>query len=218
TVGGPAGAGWGLDTLSVPVPAGAAVGGLVTPAGWSATYTPGAAAVVWQAASPASALVSGQQAVFGSSAAVPPGSATATVTATNAQTGERLQQTVRAPGPVAPGGPAVDDFYSLNAGASLAPAAASGLLANDRGAGLTVTAADAASAWGVPVQVAADGSFSYAPGARFRGLGAGETVTDRFHYTARDGLGNISQATVEVTIRGLNDAPVAADDPATPLR
>src|SRR5205823_2428306 len=56
TASGPSGNGWALDKLAVPVPTNAAVSNLVTPSGWSATYTAGAASVLWQATAPGAAL------------------------------------------------------------------------------------------------------------------------------------------------------------------
>jgi len=54
----------------------------------------------------------------------------------------------------------------------------------------------------------ADGAYAYAPNGQFEGLGAGETETDSWTYTAADGSGGTDQATVTVTIDGVNDAPV----------
>ncbi|MEI9924472.1 MAG: VCBS domain-containing protein [Bradyrhizobium sp.] len=56
-----------------------------------------------------------------------------------------------------------------------------------------------------------DGTFTYDPNGAFIGLKAGETATDKFLYTVKDGFGGISSATVTVTIIGQNDAPVAQD-------
>ncbi len=57
----------------------------------------------------------------------------------------------------------------------------------------------------------ADGSFTYDPGTHFDYLAVGQTATDSFSYTASDGHGGTSGATVTITINGANDAPVAAD-------
>lgn len=46
-------------------------------------------------------------------------------------------------------------------------------------------------------------------------LRAGETATDQFRYTVVDSAGVQSTATVTVTITGVNDAPVAANDSVT---
>src|SRR6266542_6206692 len=83
--------------------------------------------------------------------------------------------------PVAPVGPAVADFYETGEDAVLTVAAA-GVLGNDRGTGLHVTASATVSAWGSAVQVNADGSFTYTPAVRLQGLAAGESIVDRFTY------------------------------------
>jgi VCBS repeat-containing protein len=61
----------------------------------------------------------------------------------------------------------------------------------------------------------ADGSYAYDPNGSFEGLGAGESGSDSVTYTAADGNGGTDQATVTVTINGVNDAPTASDDAAT---
>ncbi len=64
------------------------------------------------------------------------------------------------------------------------------------------------------VIVNADGSLNYDPNGQFTHLGKGETATERFTYKIADLQGATDKATVEVTITGVNDAPVAADDQA----
>ncbi len=59
--------------------------------------------------------------------------------------------------------------------------------------------------------IAADGSYTYVPGAGAQGLDVGETAQDVFTYAATDGTASDS-ATLTVTVSGLNDAPVAVDD------
>ena len=61
--------------------------------------------------------------------------------------------------------------------------------------------------------LAADGSYTYTPGAAAQGLDTGETAQDVFTYTASDGTAS-DTATLTVTVSGLNDAPVANDDTA----
>ncbi|TFI58092.1 tandem-95 repeat protein [Sphingomonas parva] len=56
------------------------------------------------------------------------------------------------------------------------------------------------------------GKISYAPGAGFQSLGAGQTATDTLTYTMRDSAGATSTATVTVTITGANDGPAAIAD------
>ena len=62
--------------------------------------------------------------------------------------------------------------------------------------------------------LAADGSYTYTPGAAAQGLDVGESAQDVFSYTATDGTAS-DGATLTVTVTGLNDAPVANDDTAT---
>ncbi|WP_424971012.1 Ig-like domain-containing protein [Dinoroseobacter sp. S76] len=58
----------------------------------------------------------------------------------------------------------------------------------------------------------ADGTFDYDPNDQFEALAVTEEATDSFTYTIIDGNGGSDTATVTVTIEGVNDAPVAADD------
>ena len=53
-----------------------------------------------------------------------------------------------------------------------------------------------------------DGTITYTPAANYNG-------TDTFTYAISDGHGGTSGATVTVTVTGVNDAPVAANDAAT---
>ena len=55
------------------------------------------------------------------------------------------------------------------------------------------------------------GIISYDPEDRFQSLAVGETASDSFGYEISDGNGGTDTATVEVTISGVNDAPVAID-------
>lgn len=92
---------------------------------------------------------------------------------------------------------ATDDSYSVNANGLLTVAAASGLLANDTGfnaATHRLESFDAVSQYGARVQVSADGGFTYAPPAGFRGL-------DTFGYTIRSATGARS-ATVSIEVAG----------------
>ena len=89
---------------------------------------------------------------------------------------------------------------------------------------LTVTEVNgAAITVGVPVALAsgalvtlnADGTFSYDPNGQFESLGTGQSGVDSFTYTIDDGNGGTATATVDMTIDGVNDAPVATADLAT---
>lgn len=82
---------------------------------------------------------------------------------------------------------------------------------------LTVSASDAASAEGGTVSVNANGTFAYTPPATgtIANLGAGQSQNDTFSYTVSDGDAT-DTATVTISVTGLNDNPVATDDPGTP--
>ncbi|MDV6031774.1 MAG: hypothetical protein F9B45_17115 [Phycisphaera sp. RhM] len=74
---------------------------------------------------------------------------------------------------------------------------------------------DSVSALGASVTLEADGTFTYDPssaGAPIADLGNGESTTDTFTYTIRDGRGGTSTATVSLTVQGENQAPTASDD------
>ena len=60
----------------------------------------------------------------------------------------------------------------------------------------------------------ADGSFSYDPNGQFDGLDEGESFDEIFSYTVTDGTAFVT-TTVTITVTGVNDAPVAADDAYT---
>jgi VCBS repeat-containing protein len=98
--------------------------------------------------------------------------------------------------------------------------AAPGLLANDTDPDhldvLGVKGADTTSALGASVSVGANGNLTYDAGDLFQHLAAGESVTDSFHYTIADLSGTTATATVQVTVNGVNDAPLAGDDVAAP--
>src|SRR5205807_2500195 len=57
----------------------------------------------------------------------------------------------------------------------------------------------------VDLTLTANGSFTYTPAANFNG-------SDSFTYKANDGLLDSNVATVSLTIRPMNHAPVAAND------
>ena len=61
--------------------------------------------------------------------------------------------------------------------------------------------------------IASDGTYSYVlDNALVQGLDTGETAIDSFSYTIEDGDGDNDTAELEITITGVNDAPVAAND------
>ncbi|MEQ9621877.1 Ig-like domain-containing protein [Coleofasciculus chthonoplastes] len=57
-----------------------------------------------------------------------------------------------------------------------------------------------------------DGTFYYDPNGQFESLAVGETAIDNFSYTIDDGNGNTDTATVNITLNGVNDIPIANDD------
>jgi len=65
---------------------------------------------------------------------------------------------------------------------------------------------------GALLAVDADGSYVYDPNGQFEYLQAGDTAADSFAYTMSDSQGAISSATVNITITGVNDPPVANPD------
>ncbi|WP_298937193.1 tandem-95 repeat protein [uncultured Ruegeria sp.] len=89
------------------------------------------------------------------------------------------------------------------------------LLGNDSDADgdvLTIEAVDATSAHGATLTLNSDGTISYDPtGAdAVQALTEGQTLTDTFTYTVKDGNGGESTASVSVIVHGTNDAPVLA--------
>ncbi|ADB49720.1 Ig-like domain-containing protein [Conexibacter woesei] len=119
---------------------------------------------------------------------------------------------------------AADDAYRTDEDTPLSVNAASGLLANDRDADgdtLTVAEVDGSAGnvgtafrttAGAQLRVNADGSLSYDPSGALDRLRTGETVRDTITYRASDGRGGNDTATIEFTITGVNDPPVATDD------
>jgi len=61
-----------------------------------------------------------------------------------------------------------------------------------------------------------DGTYDYDPNGQFEDLAAGESGTDSFTYQITDGQGGVSEATVTLTVEGVNDAPIPVD-PTQPV-
>ncbi|MEX0641965.1 MAG: Ig-like domain-containing protein, partial [Pirellulales bacterium] len=111
---------------------------------------------------------------------------------------------VGAPGPVA-----TADVYEVNEGTALTIDALGGLLANDTSpSGAPLSAARTLAASHGAVTLNADGSFTYSPQPNFTG-------TDTFRYRATDGAAQSNIATVTITVRSVNDAPVAVGETYT---
>jgi VCBS repeat-containing protein len=105
-----------------------------------------------------------------------------------------------------------EDVVTANADKPL-EAAAPGVLGNDLDPNLldtlTVTGFDAKSAQGATVVVQPDGSYTYDPSGvpALQALASGESAQDSFQYTVSDNHGASSQATVYITVQGVNQPP-----------
>lgn len=104
---------------------------------------------------------------------------------------------------------AQNDAYTLAEGALLNPNAAAGVLANDSDLDaqtLTVTIL-------TPPVNQAPGGFTLNPDGSFRYQHNGsETLSDTFQYRLSDGNGGTADATVNLTISAVNDAPKTANE------
>ena len=101
---------------------------------------------------------------------------------------------------------AVDDVYSTDEDTTLTVVAADGVLKNDSDIDSgTLTAILVVGPTHGALTLNADGSLSYVPDANFNG-------TDTFTYKANDGTLDSNVATVTITVKGVNDKPVAVDD------
>ncbi len=99
----------------------------------------------------------------------------------------------------------VNDPYSTDEDTDL-NVAATGILANDSDAdGDAFTAELVSDVAHGTLDLNSNGSFGYSPDADYNG-------PDSFTYTATDGVGNSTAATVTITINPVNDTPAAADD------
>src|SRR4029450_3084731 len=120
---------------------------------------------------------------------------------------------------------AVDDTGTTDENTALNVIAANGALKNDTAVdgGTLPVSAVAGGTVGVQFDLAsgalltlnADGSYVYNPNGKFESLGTGVNGSDSFSYTVSDGQGGKANATVNLPITGVNDAPVAVDDTGT---
>jgi VCBS repeat-containing protein len=86
----------------------------------------------------------------------------------------------------------------------------------NQGDTLTVTGLSLSGTKGTAwLNPSATNGFNYSPNGAFDYLSAGETATDTFHYTVSDGHGGTSTGVVDITISGVNKAPVAHSDSAS---
>jgi VCBS repeat-containing protein len=101
---------------------------------------------------------------------------------------------------------AVNDAYTTNEDTTLTVLAAQGVLANDTDADAdTLSALFVTGPTHGSLTLHPNGAFSYTPAANFNGA-------DSFTYKANDGSANSNVATVNVTVKSVNDAPVANND------
>lgn len=109
---------------------------------------------------------------------------------------------------------AADDSVTVVADTAQSTIAVADLLANDTdpdvGDTLSIAGFDAITADGNMVTQNANGDFVLDIGSGYQSLAEGETVVDSFTYTIADAAGEVSTATVDVTIAGVNDAPIVA--------
>ncbi len=105
-------------------------------------------------------------------------------------------------------------FANNGAGADNAvdgdPLAISAVNGSGANVGVQITLAS-----GALLTVNANGTFDYNPNGQYEHLGVGESATDSFNYTIADGFGGSDTATVNITINGANDQPIAQDDAVT---
>ncbi len=108
---------------------------------------------------------------------------------------------------------AVDDIATTSEdGAAIAISVLTNDRDSDEGNGLSVISLADEGLLGIAV-IAEDGSgVIYSAGNAFQSLSEGAIVSEVFGYTASDSSGRESSANVTVTIVGVNDVPVAADD------
>ncbi len=104
---------------------------------------------------------------------------------------------------------AVDDVYSIDEDTPLN----GNVLGNDNDPDTTdvfqVIDNDPLTANGLSITVNPDGIFTYLTIAEpsYQTLAVGESTTDTFNYTIHDGNGGFDNATVTITITGVNDMP-----------
>lgn len=119
----------------------------------------------------------------------------------------QMNITISATGNISP--TAVDDSFTFSEddGQSVL-----NVLANDTDpdAGDTLAVIDIDTTGTIGLATLADGTVYYNPNGQFESLPVGATAIDSFDYTVSDGAGGTDTATVNITINGVNDAPVSA--------
>ena len=111
----------------------------------------------------------------------------------------------------------MDDAVSTGEDDAQTTIAVASLLSNDTDAGTALSLAgfDAITAQGNVVTQDASGNLVLDIGNNYQSLATGQTATDSFTYTIMDTVGATATATVNISINGLNDDPVATDDAAS---
>ncbi len=80
------------------------------------------------------------------------------------------------------------------------------------GVGANVGATITGSAGGL-FTIDANGSITFDPNGEFESMDTSDTIDTTISYTISDGNGGTDTANVTVTVTGVNDAPIANDDP-----
>ena len=68
---------------------------------------------------------------------------------------------------------------------------------------------------GAIIKVDRDGDYLYDDKGKFANLGAGATHQENITYRVTDNLGNFDDGQLQITVKGVNDAPVAKNDTAS---
>ncbi|MEL6107772.1 MAG: Ig-like domain-containing protein, partial [Planctomycetota bacterium] len=202
-----------LDEVTVPLPVDVTATDIIAPAMWAVAYTAGDDAIVFTANDPLTDGLSGLNDLtfaFTAATAPTPGLASTVMTDLSLMESRSVDVALRVPSET--GLVAVTDYYGSSASATLSVDTSTGLRANDASGVSDVETFDAMTVWGAAVSVAADGSFTLTPGGRYVGVGSTETIVDSFRYSLRSSGGQLSTATVYVTIFGENQSPTAVED------
>ena len=205
-----------LNQISIPVPNDVLLTDITTPPMWSAAYSPGDNSISFTFDDPDDGISGGTQVIFSFTAPTAPTQGLATsdmIDLADGGASRSFQSTLQVPG--ASNLVAVTDYYDAPASGVYSADSTSGLFANDSALLSSLESFDSNSVWGAAVNVAADGSFSFDPSNVFESLALNEEATDSFTYSVRDTGGQVSSATVYMTITGRNESPTAVDDSPT---
>ncbi|MFP6753002.1 MAG: Ig-like domain-containing protein, partial [Pirellulaceae bacterium] len=110
---------------------------------------------------------------------------------------------------------AVDDAFSTDEDSVLV-VDPPGILGNDLDPGMEgslnlETTGEVETALGGTATFDANGRLHYVPPESLQALSSGTSIKDSGSYTVNDGLGTTSTATVEITVNGVNNAPVVVN-------